>query len=400
MKIFLLTPIYVTATYGTGATPVVHYFAKEWVKQGHEVYVFNLRAKYPSIYYWVSKQIHHLLYSKTGIPVPSQIPIEFIDVYEGVNVQCVCMKKVIPHSEYKHSQIEYAINVISNGCVKYGIPDVFIGHWDNPQLHVLNKLKELYHRPTTLVLHNNDFNLEKTYGIGVVDLLKKIDTIGFRSIVGKNNFEAKYFVPNHSFIASSGVSDNFIQIGKDFSPTFKKTIHSYIFVGSLISRKYPCEILKALLIAHENKNFKVTFIGDGNEQKNIEKFAKGKGLEENVTFTGRIGRDKIIEYLKNAEVFIMISANEIFGLVYLEAMALGLIPIGSKNEGIDGIIRDGENGFLCNAGDVNELAEIIKRLHKMSSEQLIEISKNAKSTALEYTDSNVASKYLENLKVR
>ena len=39
MRITILTPIYATTTEGAGATPVVHYFAREWVKMGHEVTV-------------------------------------------------------------------------------------------------------------------------------------------------------------------------------------------------------------------------------------------------------------------------------------------------------------------------------------------------------------------------
>lgn len=399
MKIFLLTPIYATTTQGSGATPVVHYFAKEWVKQGHEVYVYNLQAKFPTIFYWVAKKFHHQIYSKTGIPVPTQVPIESFDVKDGVNVRSVCIKKVWPHSEYKKTQLEYAINVIKGGCREYGIPDVFVGHWDNPQMDILIRLKKIYNRPTALVLHNNEFNFEKTYGNDVVERIKQIDIIGFRSLVGKRNFESKYFIPRQSFIAYSGVSDDFIQAGEDFSPSFEKGVHNYVFVGSLISRKYPCEVLKALSIAYGNKDFHVTFIGDGCERKAIEDFANEKNLKSNCSFTGRIGRNEIIAHLKNAEIFVMISSNEIFGLVYLEAMALGLIPIGSKNEGIDGIIHNGSNGFLCKAGDEIDLAEVISQLKNMTCEQQVRISNAAKCTALEYTDSNVAQNYLNSLNV-
>ena len=45
-------------------------------------------------------------------------------------------------------------------------------------------------------------------------------------------------------------------------------------------------------------------------------------------------------------VWIMISKNETFGLVYLEAMARGCITIGSRNQGIDGVINHGVNGFF------------------------------------------------------
>lgn len=398
MKIFLLTPIYATTTEGSGVTPVVHYFAKEWVNQGHEVYVFNLKAQFPAPYYWVAKLFKHRLYSKVGFPVPTQKPQESCDVKEGINVRTVCLKKFLPHAEYSQSQIEHAVDVIREGCDKYGVPDIFIGHWDNPQLNVLVRLKELYDRPTALVLHNNEFNYENIYGSKVVDMLKKIDFIGFRSLIGKKNFEAKYFVPQHSFIASSGVSDSFIQAGKDFAPSFDNGIHNFVFVGSLISRKYPCEILKALSAVYEDKDFRVTFIGDGNERKSIESFARENGLESNVVFTGRIRRDETIAHLKKSEVFVMISSGEIFGLVYLEAMALGLIPIGSKDEGIDGIIKEGFNGFLCGAGDEKALAETISRLRDMTREQQLEVSGNARSTAMEYADSCVAARYLKELK--
>ena len=114
-------------------------------------------------------------------------------------------------------------------------------------------------------------------------------------------------------------------------------------------------------------------------------------------FTGRIPRDEIIDFLKQSDVFVMISKGEIFGLVYLEAMALGLIPIGSKNEGIDGVITDEENGFLCKAGDVDELVTIIKKIKRMSPESLKEMSDKAKQTANDYSDENVAKKYLNSL---
>lgn len=397
MKIFLLTPIYATTTQGAGATPVVHYFAKEWVKQGHEVYVYNLQAKFPSIFYWIGKKFQHQLNTRLGMLVPTEKPAEGCYVEDGVKIHRVCMKKMMPHSEYKCSQIEYALKIIGEGCEEYGVPDVFVGHWDNPQMDILIHLKELYNRITALVLHNNEFNFEKTYGNEVVERLKQIDVIGFRSLVGKRNFEAKYFVPKRSFIASSGVADIFLKEGENFTPSFNNGPRNFVFVGSLIARKYPCVILEALSKVYTDKDFHVTFIGDGNERKTIEDFAKEKNLEVNCSFTGRIGRNEIITHLKNAEVFVMISSNEIFGLVYLEAMALGLIPIGSKNEGIDGIIHNGENGFLCRAGNVDELSEILTRIKIMSKDDLEIISKKAKKTANRFSDKEVATIYLEKL---
>ena len=114
-------------------------------------------------------------------------------------------------------------------------------------------------------------------------------------------------------------------------------------------------------------------------------------------FTGRISREQIIKYLEKSDVFVMISSAEVFGLVYLEAMALGVVPIGSRNEGIDGVIRNGENGFLCEAGNVDELTNILRKINGMPSEELEQISKKAKETAFEYSDRSVAKRYLDAL---
>lgn len=93
----------------------------------------------------------------------------------------------------------------------------------------------------------------------------------------------------------------------------------------------------------------------------------------------------------------MISEEETFGLVYLEAMSMGCITIASRNEGMEGIIEDGVNGFLCKAGDEKELAVIIDRINQMSNDELHTISQNASQTAMRLTDENVAADYINHI---
>ena len=223
-----------------------------------------------------------------------------------------------------------------------------------------------------------------------------IDVVGFRNPSAKNDYINRYGMPKSSFIAYSGVSKPFLEAGLQYAPTFEYGVRDFVFVGALISRKYPTEIVKALDSVYNIESYSMKFIGDGAEKNNIVS-AVNECNKKNIKFTGRIARDQIIEHLKLSQVFVMISKDEVFGLVYLEAMALGLIPIGSKNEGIDGIIKDGENGFLCEAGNERELVSIISRIKAMSKNELERISKNAKQTASEYSDSSVAKKYLEDV---
>lgn len=391
MKIFLLTPVYATTTESSGATPVIHYFAKEWVAQGHEVHVIHLHARFPRIYYWISQKLQHWLYSRTGVPVPLDIPKNKDYVADGVNIHCRTMRKLIPHSEYSHSKIMNTVNMISGLCGIYGIPDLFIGHWYNPQLEVLAELKKRYEIKTCLVLHGHVINNES-----LLNKFDNIDVIGFRNTTAKADFIKRYKIDKSSFIAYSGVSAQFIEAGTGFAPSFDNGLKDFVFVGSLIARKYPAEIVKALDSAYITGSYSMKFIGDGAEKTNIEK-AVTPHSNGKILFTGRIKREEIIEHLKSSQVFVMISKNEVFGLVYLEAMALGLIPIGSKNEGIDGIIKDGVNGFLCEAGNDIELASIISRIKSMPKEELERISQNAQKTARKYSDSAVARQYLEDV---
>ena len=396
MRIFLVTPIYANTTHGSGATPVVHYFAKEWVKMGNEVHVYHIRARFPRWFYSISRRFQHKLNTYFGSLVPTEYPNDLDFESDGVMIHRLAIKKYIPHSRYSRRTIDGIVDTIESGLSLYGAPDVIIGHWHNPSLDILIALKERLNIRTCLVLHENSFSMEKYYGRKTMDYLKQIDVIGFRNRVAQKNYIEKYGRPKSSFIAYSGVSSSFIDVGREYQPLFENGVNRFVYVGSLIARKYPEKIIRSLDAAYKGEPYFITYVGDGEEERAIlcEKNDNSKGT---ISFTGRIAREEIIDYLKEAQCFVMISRGEVFGLVYLEAMALGLIPIGSRNEGIDGIIVDGQNGFLCEAGNAEELTDIIQRLKHKSWAELNRLSQNAKKTAQDFSDSNVANHYLQSI---
>ena len=73
MRILVLTSIYPSPDdeKSSGLTPVVHYFAREWVKLGHEVLVINNKNKYPFLFYMVSKKIKDMIASKYSLVIPN-----------------------------------------------------------------------------------------------------------------------------------------------------------------------------------------------------------------------------------------------------------------------------------------------------------------------------------------
>ncbi|MBQ4391687.1 MAG: glycosyltransferase [Prevotella sp.] len=96
-------------------------------------------------------------------------------------------------------------------------------------------------------------------------------------------------------------------------------------------------------------------------------------------------------------MIVSLYCGEAYGLVYLEAMARGCVTIASKREGFDGVIVDGENGFLCKAGDSDELVQIMKRISEMSVEEKKQISEKAIETAKSLTDFKAAKLYIDDV---
>ena len=107
-------------------------------------------------------------------------------------------------------------------------------------------------------------------------------------------------------------------------------------------------------------DFELTIIGDGIEKNKLQSLCKNYNINKDVVFTGRIPNKDVIEYMSNCEYFVMPSINEGFGIVYIEAMASGCITVGTKGEGIDGFIINGENGFLCRPEEEEIYSVILK----------------------------------------
>ena len=148
MKILLLSSTYPYKYSPKGTTPVVHYFAKEWVRTGNQVHVIHTVVAFPSFYYFLGRLFKGILDSRLGHLVPNQIPEEYEEEKDGVRISHITLKKTKPHGRYPKSQIKRTFERINSIIDTEGVPDCFVGHWDNPQLELLSLLKQHYGRPT------------------------------------------------------------------------------------------------------------------------------------------------------------------------------------------------------------------------------------------------------------
>jgi L-malate glycosyltransferase len=396
-NILILTSVYPAEDYSKDATQVVHYFAKEWIQAGYNVKVIHNLKYYPQIFYFFINLFKEKISKFYKFVFPTRrYSNEKSYTLDGVEVYRLPIFKISPLALFTLKKQNLQLKKIINHTKLTGfIPDVIIGHWTNPQLFLVSELGKYFMVPTCMVMHSDVESIKRIFGKKAVEIVKKIDIWGFRSTGIKNRFEKYYGKTGKSFLCYSGIPANSI---KPAQRTFGGGIKKFLFTGVLIPRKNPVILLKAIHKAFRGEDFHITFIGEGREKRNIEKLAKKINIKEKVSLPGRLPREKVFEMMRASDCFIMVSKPETFGLVYLEAMSLGCITIGSKGEGIDGIIRHGENGFLSEPGNPDELAELLKKISLLPEKELIRISSNAIFTASELTDAKVALHYIEAVK--
>lgn len=105
-----------------------------------------------------------------------------------------------------------------------------------------------------------------------------------------------------------------------------------------------------------------TIVGDGRERVALEELALVQGIAHKVRFVGAVDHDAVSAHLAEADVFMLPSYREAFGVAYLEAMACGLLSIGVRGQGPSAFIRDGETGLLVEPKDVDSLTAYLQEL--------------------------------------
>ena len=393
-NIILLTTIYPLPSKDNKGTSVCHFFTREWVKMGYRVRVIHFQAVFPAPFYWVARMNRKLIAAKTGAVVYTERDKGGIYESEGVMVNRIPLFKPIPHGGYSKKTIHKAVEkIVQWNSESEFEPDIIVGHFPNPQIEIVGTLKEIYVNAIAAIVMHGDIELAKrVYGKQLLSLVKKIDVWGFRSKTVQEQFSKEVMKVEKPFICYSGIPETYITPSN--THTFEQPLRRFVYVGLMIERKYPEKVLDALYDVYGNKEFHLNYIGEGHQLEVIKDKINKYNCHDQVSILGRVPRDIIKEEYDKADCMIMISKGEAYGLVYLEAMARGCITIASKREGFDGVIVDGENGFLCSAGDSIELASIIRRINELSPDERQQISENAIATAKELTDEKAAKRYI------
>ena len=167
-----------------------------------------------------------------------------------------------------------------------------------------------------------------------------------------------------------------------------------ITVSRLIKRKGIDHILKALAELRDEK-ISLLIVGTGSYEDYLKELCSKLKLNDIVNFYGYCPREELPKLYNNADVFILPSLAESFGLVFAEAMACGLPIIGAKTGGIVDLVLK-ENGILVEPGGIDEIKEAIVEMRKKSNDMMQNMGKaNRRRIDMYYSWKDVAQKYLD-----
>ena len=134
---------------------------------------------------------------------------------------------------------------------------------------------------------------------------------------------------------------------------------------------------------------KLLLVGDGPERNHIETLSRELDTGDDVRFLGRL--EAVEEVLSVADLFLMPSEKESFGLAALEAMACEVPVISSNTGGLPELMIDGKTGFVCDVGDVAEMSK--KALYVLDDKHLPYFKAQALKRAQDFDVENILPLY-------
>lgn len=165
----------------------------------------------------------------------------------------------------------------------------------------------------------------------------------------------------HGLESEKGIEIDLKNIRQEYG--FSSQDRIILYVGQLNERKGIPYLIKAMKIVHEQvRNTRLIIIGQGSDEKSLREMVSQNKLSEVVHFLGVRQHRHVLAYMNLADIFVLPSLEEPFGIVLLEAMSQGLPIVSTRVQGIPYIVKDGMNGFLVPARNGELLADRIMYL--------------------------------------
>lgn len=262
------------------------------------------------------------------------------------------LKEIEERIDLSEIDLIHAHNTFSGGYVAY----------------LLNKK---YHIPYLVSVRNTDVNTFYKYMIHLrpigFKILKDAKKIIFISPSYKNKVLNQWFNSNKrpEYHQKSTVIANGLDSIFEENPVIKKDLPSsnnikLIYYGEISKNKnLPTTIQACIKLINEGYRVNFDIVGNVKSQSFYKLFEQ----YDFIKFTSYCSKEDLLQFIRKADIFIMPSKHETFGLVYTEALSQGLPIIYTRSQGYDGFFEQGEVGYAVEYKDHNAIVNSIKAIY-------------------------------------
>lgn len=333
-------------------------------------------------------QVHFITYSQ-----PTRL--DFLNenlYYHEVNLRSY------PLFEYAPYELALASKMVS--VVKNEKLDLLHVHYAIPHASAAYMAKQILkaegiHIPVVTTLHGTDITLvgkDASYEPVVTFSINQSDGVTAVSSDLKRETYEHFNITN-----DIEVIPNFIDLEKfkkQKKDHFKKAICPHgesliVHTSNFRKVKRVMDVVNIFANIHQEIPAKLLMIGDGPEREKAEKLCRDLEIGDDVRFLGKL--EAVEEVLSVADLFLMPSEKESFGLAALEAMACEVPVISSNTGGLPELNVHGETGFLSPVGDVEDMTR--KALFVLDKNNLPRFKENALKRAREFDITKILPLY-------
>src|SRR5438270_4748456 len=211
------------------------------------------------------------------------------------------------------------------------------------------------------------FSIEQSDGVTAISQYLRERTL--REFGIPNNIEVIYNFVNTQLYCRE-LEKDLTQHRAEYAPHGERIL---VHVSNFRPVKRLTDVIEIFDRVRKKIPSKLLLMGDGPERSPAERLAVQKGIHDDVLFLGK--QEQVAEKLAIADVLLLPSELESFGLAALEAMACEVVPIGTRVGGMPEVVEHGKTGWLADVGDVDAMAnyavEILRdeeRLRAMGKE--------------------------------
>ncbi|MEP6925104.1 MAG: N-acetyl-alpha-D-glucosaminyl L-malate synthase BshA [Pyrinomonadaceae bacterium] len=253
--------------------------------------------------------------------------------------------------------------------------------------------------PVITTLHGTDITLVGAdrsylsitrYGIAQSDGVTAVSNYLKQATIQVFDYDEIEVIPNFICADQYGRREN-PHLRSELAPNDEKLL---VHVSNFRPVKRPLDCIEILAkVLQKDVKVRLVMVGDGPELSAASHRAKQLDVEDKVSFVGK--QALIVDYLAVADVFLLPSEQESFGLAALEAMACEVPVVASRVGGVPEVVTDGVDGYLSEIGNVEKMSADAAFLLQNEELRREMGAKGRESAISRYSTDLVIPKYIE-----